>query len=133
MTRKALIVDDQSDIRKLIHMTLEFEDFELHEADNGAEGWRVAQGLRPSLVLLDVMMPGELDGYQVCTQLRADPDHATLPIVMLTARAQESDRRAGERAGASEYLSKPFSPMVLADTVSRLLEARQRAPAQSAG
>ena len=91
------------------------------------------RALRPDLVLLDVMMPGDLDGFQVCDTLRKEPPFASLPIVMLTARAQESDRRAGERAGASEYLSKPFSPMVLADTVTRLLEARQRAPAQSAG
>ena len=131
--KKILIVDDHADIRRLIRMTLEFEDCEIREAGDAVAGWQLALQFKPDLVLLDVMMPGELDGFQVCTQLRADPAHAALPIVMLTARAQESDRRAGELAGASEYLSKPFSPMVLADTVTRLLEARQRAPAQSAG
>ncbi len=124
MTRKALIVDDQSDIRKLIHMTLEFEDFELHEADNGAEGWRVAQGLRPSLVLLDVMMPGELDGYQVCRKIK---DDAVLgkdtKVVLLTARGQQTDLDQGRKAGCDAYLTKPFSPLELLDTIDRLTAA----------
>ena len=132
MTR-ILVIEDQADIRRLIRWSLEEGDYEIFEATNGRQGLDAVRALRPDLVLLDVMMPGELDGYQVCTQLRAEPAHAALPIVMLTARAQESDRRAGEQAGASDYLSKPFSPMVLADTVTRLLEARQRAPAQSPG
>jgi len=132
MTR-ILVVEDQADIRRLIRWSLEEGDYEIFEATNGRQGLEAVRALRPDLVLLDVMMPGELDGFQVCTQLRADPAHAALPIVMLTARAQASDHRAGERSGASEYLSKPFSPMVLADTVTRLLQARQRAPAQSAG
>lgn len=65
MKRNALIVDDQPDIRKLILMTMESEDFALHEADNGVDALRLAQNLRPAVMLLDVMMPGGLDGYQV--------------------------------------------------------------------
>ncbi len=130
MTR-ILVVEDQADIRRLIRWSLEEDDYEIFEAANGRLGLDAARALRPDLV--DVMMPGDLDGYQVCAALRAEPALAALPIVMLTARAQESDRRAGELAGASDYLCKPFSPMVLADTVARLLAARQRAPAQSAG
>lgn len=66
MKRSALIVDDQVDIRSLLLVTMESEDFDLHEADNGEDAWRIAQNLRPAIVLLDVMMPGALDGYQVC-------------------------------------------------------------------
>lgn len=124
MTRKALIVDDQSDIRKLIHMTLEFEDFELHEADNGAEGWRVAQGLRPSLVLLDVMMPGELDGYQVCRKIKDDTVLGKdTKVVLLTARGQQTDLDQGRKAGCDAYLTKPFSPLELLETIDRLTSA----------
>lgn len=122
--KRVLIVEDQPEIRELIHMTLEFENYELHEAPNGDAALQMIEKVKPDLLLLDVMMPGELDGYQVCAALRADPAHATLPIVMLTARAQARDREAGERAGADEYLVKPFSPMVLAETVKRLLGAR---------
>ncbi|MDP1045119.1 response regulator, partial [Klebsiella pneumoniae] len=64
--KRVLIVEDQADIRKLIHMTLEFEAYEIHEAADGVTGLRLARALRPDLMLLDVMMPGELDGLQVC-------------------------------------------------------------------
>lgn len=123
MTR-IVVVEDQADIRRLIRWSLEEGDYQIFEAANGRLGLDAVRALRPDLLLLDVMMPGELDGYQVCRMLRAEADFARLPIVMLTARAQESDRRAGEQAGADDYLVKPFSPMVLADTVERLLQAR---------
>ena len=122
---RILVVEDQADIRRLIRWSLDEEpDIELFEAATGQLGLDAVRALRPDLLLLDVMMPGELDGYQVCTALRADPAHATLPIVMLTARAQARDREAGARAGADEYLVKPFSPMVLVETVKRLLASR---------
>ena len=68
--KRVLIVEDQPDIRKLIHMTLEFEAYEIHEAADGTTGLRMAQALQPDLMLLDVMMPGELDGLQVCQRVR---------------------------------------------------------------
>ncbi|NBQ87601.1 MAG: response regulator [Betaproteobacteria bacterium] len=126
MSRKALIVEDQPDIRKLIVMTLEFEDLELHEADNGADGWRLAQGLRPQIMLLDVMMPGELDGYQVCRKVKADPVLArTTKVVLLTARGQQADLEQGQKAGCDAYLTKPFSPLELLDTIDRLCAVTQ--------
>ena len=122
---RILVIEDQADIRRLIRWSLEeLDDIEIVEAANGRLGLDAVRAFRPELVLLDVMMPGELDGYQVCAALRADPAHATLPIVMLTARAQARDREAGERAGADDYLAKPFSPMVLVETVKRLLAKR---------
>ena len=71
--KKILIVEDQPDIRKLIRMTLEFEDHEIHEATDGAFGLRMASAVGPDLMLLDVMMPGELDGLQACQRIKADP------------------------------------------------------------
>jgi CheY-like chemotaxis protein len=119
---RILIIEDQSDIRRLIRWTLEFEDYEIHEAANGPDGLTAAKSLQPDLILLDVMMPGGLDGFQVCTQLKADPALAATPVVILTARSQERDRQAGERAGANAFLAKPFSPMQLVETVSSMLK-----------
>lgn len=120
--KRVLIVEDQADIRKLIRMTLEFESYEIHEAADGAYGLRLAQAVRPDLVLLDVMMPGEIDGLQVCQRLKSDPVTRAMKIVLLTARGQARDREAGQAAGADEYLVKPFSPLQLIDTIERLLE-----------
>ena len=121
--KRVLIVEDQADIRKLIHMTLEFESYEIHEASDGAFGLRMASAVRPDLVLLDVMMPGEMDGLQVCQAIKSNPALASVKVVLLTARGQSSDREAGKRAGADEYLVKPFSPLQLMDTIERLMAA----------
>ena len=122
MKRHALIVDDQLDIRKLILMTMESEDFQLHEADNGVDALRLAQNLRPAVVLLDVMMPGGLDGYQVCEKIKADEVlRQTTKVILLTARGQRTDIERGQSAGCDAYLVKPFSPIELLDTVDRLV------------
>lgn len=116
-----LIVEDQSDIRKLIRMTLELGSCEIHEADNGEAGWHMVKALRPDLVLLDVMMPGSLDGYQVCQKIRQEAALRQTPVVLLTARGQQADFEMGRQAGADAYLTKPFSPLELIDTVDALL------------
>lgn len=122
MKRSALIFDDQVDIRNLLMVTMESEDFDLHEADNGEDAWRVAQNLRPAIVLLDVMMPGALDGYQVCQKIKADATlQSTTKVILLTARGQRTDIERGEAVGCDAYLVKPFSPIELLDTVDRLL------------
>jgi len=104
-------------------MTLEFEDYEIHEAADGAFGLRMASAVGPDLVLLDVMMPGELDGLQVCQRIKSDPKLAGLKVVLLTARGQARDREAGQLAGADDYLVKPFSPLQLIETIERLVAA----------
>jgi two-component system, OmpR family, phosphate regulon response regulator PhoB len=119
--KKILMVEDHSDIRKLIRMTLEFEDFEIHEAADGLTGVIKAQALRPDLILMDVMMPGEIDGLQACRRIRADDALKNTPLVLLTARGQAKDREVGMEAGASAYLVKPFSPLELIDLIEKLL------------
>ena len=119
MKGRLLIVEDQPDIRKLIRMTLEFEGYDLLEAENGADGLRLAQTARPTIMLLDVMMPGELDGYQVCERVKKDPELAGTKVVLLTARGQAADLETGKRVGADAYLVKPFSPLELIDTIDR--------------
>ena len=121
--KRVLIVEDQADIRKLIRMTLEFEPYEIHEAADGTEGLRLADQVKPDLILLDVMMPGEFNGLQVCTRIRANPSLRDTPVVLLTARGQNQDRDAGEQAGADQYLIQPFSPLQLIETIERLLPA----------
>jgi DNA-binding response OmpR family regulator len=122
MTHHILVTEDQEDIRQLIMMTLEFGDYALHEADNGPEAWRLVQNIRPSLVLLDIMMPGGLDGYQICEKIKKDTLLAKTKVVLLTARGQKSDREHGLKMGCDAYLVKPFSPLELIDTVEKLLE-----------
>jgi CheY-like chemotaxis protein len=120
---RVLIVDDQADIRRLIRMTLEEEPFELREAADGDEALAVVAVWRPDLILLDVMMPGGHDGLQVCARVRADPALADTRVVLLSARADGGDHDAGRAAGADEYLTKPFSPLQLLETIDRLLLA----------
>ena len=120
MKLKILLIEDHPDLRRLVRMTLEFDDFEIHEAVNGTVGLAAARQLRPDIVLLDVMMPGAIDGLEVCRQVRADPHLAHTRVVLLTARGQSEDQAAGSRAGADAYLVKPFSPLQLIETVQRL-------------
>jgi two-component system, OmpR family, phosphate regulon response regulator PhoB len=119
---RVLIVEDQADIRKLIRMTLEFEAYEIHEASDGAFGLSMVRAVKPDIVLLDVMMPGEMDGLQVCQHIKHDPATRHTKVVLLTARGQARDREVGQRAGADEYLVKPFSPLNLIETIERLLQ-----------
>jgi len=106
----------------LIRMTLEFGDFEIHEAHDGETGLNMARAIQPAIMLLDVMMPGLLDGYQVCQRIKQDPDLCHIKVIMLTARGQASDIAMGEAAGADAYLVKPFSPLELIDRVERMVE-----------
>jgi CheY-like chemotaxis protein len=123
MTARILIVDDQPDIRKLIKLTLQhLDDAELFEADNGAEGLRMALDIRPHLMLLDVMMPGALDGYQVCEKVKKDPLlGGQIKVILLTARAQKEDQEQAVRVGSDAYLTKAFSPLKLLDLVDNML------------
>jgi CheY-like chemotaxis protein len=119
--KRILIVEDQPDIRELVRMTLEMEDFEVHEAENGDIGLQMAARLLPDLMLLDVMMPGSVDGLGVCQRIKADAAGKRTKVVMLSARNQEADRQAGRKAGADAYLGKPFSPRQLLDVIGRVL------------
>ena len=118
-----LIVEDHADIRRLIRMTLEFEAFDIHEAADAQTGWDMARALRPDVLLLDVMMPGPINGLDLCRAVKADPALAGVPVVMLSARGSSTDREAGIAAGADAYLVKPFSPMQLLELIGTLATA----------
>lgn len=111
--KKILIVEDHADIRRLIRMTLEFEDCEIHEAANARDGWALARQVKPSVVLADVMMPGDGSGLDLCLAIKLDPALAGTRVIMVSARGSSTDREAGLKSGADAYLVKPFSPMEL--------------------
>ncbi|WP_413694256.1 response regulator transcription factor [Psychromonas sp. KJ10-2] len=116
------MVDDQGELRKLVRMTLEFGGYELHEAGYGERALELATVIKPDLVILDVMMPGEIDGYQVCEQLKKGAFEKVPYVILLTAKGQASDLQEGDRVGADDYLIKPFSPLQLIDTVKIALQ-----------
>lgn len=116
-----LIVDDKPELRELIRMSLDFGDFELHEADNGQRSLVLAKQIQPDLVILDVMMPGDIDGFQVCEQLKKDSSIKSPYVMMLTAKGQKADLEQGYRNGADSYLIKPFSPENLIERVRNAL------------
>ncbi len=103
-----LVVDDEEDLRNLLQHALGKEGFRVHAVGSGPEALALAPTLRPSLVLLDLMLPG-MQGTEVCRRLRADASLAGMPIIMLTARGEELDRVVGLELGADDYVTKPFS------------------------
>lgn len=121
--KKFLIVDDHADIRRLIRLTLEVEDAHVLEAGDAQSGWESALREHPDVVLLDVMMPGDSNGLDLCLALKIDPALAGTKVVMLSARGGSADREAGARAGADAYLVKPFSPMELLSVVDEQVAA----------
>jgi DNA-binding response OmpR family regulator len=120
-----LIADDDPDIRDLVAFKLEQAGFDVTAVDNGLAALDSARQVAPDLVVLDVMMPG-MSGIDVCRELRGDSSTAGLPIILLTARAQEGDVEVGFGAGADDYVVKPFSPRELVSRVEAVL-ARMRA------
>jgi CheY-like chemotaxis protein len=121
LQRTVLIADDESSIRLLVHATIESDDYTVIEASDGAQAWALAQELKPSLVLLDVQMPGQ-SGLEVLRSIKADPDLKSTRVILLTSKAQERDIEVGLIAGADFYLTKPFSPLDLLTRVEEALE-----------
>lgn len=117
--RKLLIVDDEEGVRSLVRMTLESDNYEILEAKRADEALRMVREHLPDLVLLDVMLP-DYSGVEVCRALKADPRTSSVPIVMLTAKAQSTDLEEAEDAEADGYFTKPFSPVALLRRVDKI-------------
>jgi DNA-binding response OmpR family regulator len=115
-----LVVEDDPVILRLLEVNFELEGFEVLLAHDGAEGLDLAKAHRPDLVISDIMMP-KLSGIELVTALKADPGTAEIPIVLLSAKAQTSDLKAGMDAGADDYITKPFEPLDLVERVNVLL------------
>ncbi len=118
--RRILVVDDEPSIREILDFSLAAEGFEVIQAPDGEDALLVAGALRPDLIILDVMMP-RLDGIETCRQLKADSRTRDIPVILLTARVTPGDRRRGEEARADAYVTKPFSPRRLVETVRKFL------------
>jgi CheY-like chemotaxis protein len=119
--KKILIVDDHSDIRKLIRITIG-NAYEVLEAEDGMTALQIVRHQRPALVVLDIMMPGEMDGLQVLDAIRADASLKDTQVIMVTARGQAKDYETGMSRGANAYLIKPFSPIQLVNSIKDLVK-----------
>lgn len=123
-----LVADDEPHVIELVRVTLEDNRVRVFEAEDGERALAIAEALEPDLVLLDVHLP-DLSGLEVCRLLRKHPQLASTKIVMLTAAAQQDDIARGFSAGATDYLTKPFSPVRLLSLVERLMSRRVWPPA----
>ena len=115
-----LVADDDEDILQLLTFRLESSGYDVVQARDGEEAFRLALDILPSLAVLDAMMPG-LDGFEVTRRLRSEAATRAMPVILLTARAQASDVARGIAAGADDYVKKPFDARDLKDRVERLL------------
>ena len=113
---RILVADDDPVILRLIEINLSLEGFEVALTERGEDTIEVARTTNPNLILLDVMMPG-MTGWEVAERLKDDPATASIPIVFLSARTQEDDRRRGEELGVAAYVTKPFDPSELVATI----------------
>jgi CheY-like chemotaxis protein len=117
-----LIADDEPSMRLLVRATIESDQYQVLEASDGDEAWAMIKKYRPSVVLLDVQMPGRT-GLEVLAMIRSEPSLAATRVIMLTAKALKADVELGMTAGADLYLTKPFSPL---DLLTRVDEALGR-------
>jgi two-component system, OmpR family, alkaline phosphatase synthesis response regulator PhoP len=122
---KILVVEDEANIRQLLRYNLEKEGFQILEAEDGLQGIKMAKTEKPDLVILDLMLPGA-DGLEVCRTLKRNTGTAAVPIIMLTAKAEEIDKVIGLELGADDYMTKPFSPRELVARVKAVLRRSQK-------
>lgn len=119
--RKVLVAEDDRDIQKVIRMSLKLRGVaHVAFANDGLECLAAVADVQPDLILLDVSMPN-LDGYETCRRLKADPKTQSIPVIFLTAKVQRHEVETGMKAGAHGYLSKPFDPMTLHDQILEIL------------
>lgn len=119
--KKILLVDDEKDLVETIKFRLEANDYDVIIAYDGQEALDKARKEKPDLVILDLMLP-KIDGYKVCRMLKFDEKYKKIPIVLFTARAQESDQKMGKEVGADAYITKPFEPKALLDKIKELIK-----------
>jgi two-component system, OmpR family, phosphate regulon response regulator PhoB len=119
--KKILIVDDQLEVRELVEVTLRVGDYHILKAKKGEEGIEIAKAEKPALIIMDIMMPGGMDGLEATRILKTSPETQDCKIIILTAKGQQSDIDRGFAAGADDYFTKPFSPLELIKKVETFL------------
>ena len=121
MAKKILVVDDEEDVLLVLEARLQSQGYEVLTESDGMSGLARARHEKPDLIILDVMLP-KLDGYKVCRMLKFDDLYRHIPIILLTARVQENDRKTGSEQGADAYLTKPFDAAQLLAEIKTLLK-----------
>jgi CheY-like chemotaxis protein len=119
-----LVVDDDPVIQKLLQVNFEMEGYTVLTASDGLEGLERARADTPDVIICDIMMP-RMDGLEVARTLKGDPATAGIPILLLSAKAQQADVAAGQASGADDYVTKPFDPLDLLQRVAGLLQTRK--------
>jgi DNA-binding response OmpR family regulator len=117
---KILVVDDEEYIQHILNFSFGAEGYEVSTASDGDEAIKKARQEHPDVIVLDIMMPN-MDGYQTCKKLKGDPQTKNIPVILLTAKGRDVDRKLGREAGADDYVVKPFSPGRLIERVEGIL------------
>ncbi|MCK4948178.1 MAG: response regulator [Candidatus Aureabacteria bacterium] len=118
--KKILFVDDEPQLVEMVKIRLEANNYEVILASDGEQALEKARGEKPDLIILDIMLP-KMDGYKVCRMLKFDDKYSSIPVIMLTARSQKSEKSMGEEVGADAYIIKPFEPQMLLGKIKELL------------
>jgi len=118
---KVLVVDDEEYIQHILNFSFGAEGYDVVTAGDGEEGIRKAKSEKPDIIVLDIMMP-KMDGYEACRRLKTDPHTKNIPVILLTAKGREVDRKLGSQAGADDYMVKPFSPGRLIERVEGMMK-----------
>ncbi|MBU0548655.1 MAG: response regulator [Candidatus Omnitrophica bacterium] len=119
--KRILLIEDEADMVYALTLQLEAIDCEVSSAKDGQTGLGMARKEKPDLIILDLMLP-KMDGYKVCRMLKFDERYKKIPIIMLTARIQDQDKKLGQEVGADAYITKPFDSKELLDKISALLK-----------
>lgn len=118
---KILVVDDEEYIQHILNFSFGAEGYEVITAADGEEAIKIAKTQKPDIIVLDIMMP-KMDGYEACKKLKADPQTRGIPVILLTAKGREVDRKLGSQVGADDYVVKPFSPGRLIERVEGIMK-----------
>ncbi|MFC1799946.1 response regulator transcription factor [Candidatus Eisenbacteria bacterium] len=118
---KVLVIDDEEYIQHILNFSFGAEGYDVVTAADGEEGIKKAKSEKPDIIVLDIMMP-KMDGYEACKRLKTDPSTKSIPVILLTAKGREVDRKLGSQAGADDYVVKPFSPGRLIERVEGMMK-----------
>lgn len=119
--KKILVVDDEADLVEMVTLRLEANDFAVIKAYDGQSGLDLARTEKPDLIILDLMLP-KIDGYKVCRMLKFDEKYKNIPVILFTAKAQDTDKELGKEVKADAYITKPFEAEVLLAKINQLLK-----------
>jgi two-component system alkaline phosphatase synthesis response regulator PhoP len=117
---KILVVDDEAYLLQILDFSLNAEGYEVVTAGDGEQAINKAKAEQPDLIVLDIMMP-KIDGYEACRKLKQDPGMKDVPVILLTAKGRDIDRKLGLEVGADDYITKPFSPSKLLEKIGSFL------------